>query len=81
MILCDIGLPGTIDGYGFASLVKREARLRTAHLVAVTGYGQKEDRRRSLRAGFDTHVTKPIDPTTLETILRARSSSGSRRAD
>ena len=52
----DIGLPG-LDGYGLAAQL-RSIGLRT-YLIALTGYGLAEDRRRALAAGFDAHVTKP----------------------
>ncbi len=68
VVVCDIGLPG-LDGYGVA----RELRLhpRTAHvrLLALTGYGSEEDRRRSRQAGFDEHLTKPIEPDVLVSFL------------
>jgi CheY-like chemotaxis protein len=74
-VLCDIGLPG-MDGYAVA----RELRLDTATaaicLIAVTGYGQEEDRRRALDAGFDTHLTKPADLDALRRLLYNPSRSG-----
>jgi CheY-like chemotaxis protein len=39
-------------------------------LIAVTGYGQREDRRRSSAAGFDAHFTKPVDPTAIDALLQ-----------
>ena len=69
VLLVDIGLPG-LDGYGVARAV-RELLGRDVYLVAVTGYGQPDDRRRALDAGFDLHVTKPIDGQVLESVFRA----------
>ncbi|MBI2218392.1 MAG: response regulator [Candidatus Rokubacteria bacterium] len=64
--LIDIGLPG-MDGYELARhLRQRDPRL---HLVAVTGYGQPEDRRRALGAGFSAHLVKPVAPEELERVL------------
>ena len=57
--LVDIGLPG-FDGYQIARRVRASAGGKSIHLVALTGYGQPEDRRRGLDAGFDTHVVKPV---------------------
>lgn len=67
VVLLDIGLPG-MDGYEVAQRL-REERGYTRPLVAVTGYGQEEDRRRSRAAGFDRHLTKPVDPEELRHLL------------
>ena len=66
--LLDIGLPG-IDGYELARRL-RDRLGRTVTLVAMTGYGQADDRRRSREAGFDHHLVKPVDPARLMQILR-----------
>jgi CheY-like chemotaxis protein/two-component sensor histidine kinase len=57
----DIGLPG-MSGYELAMTIRRDPRLRGLLLVAVTGWGQAEDRQKSKAAGFDDHLTKPVDP-------------------
>ena len=67
--LIDIGLPG-IDGYEVARRIR--ADVPDARLVAVTGYGQPEDRERALAAGFDEHLVKPLDPEQLHRLLSAR---------
>jgi CheY-like chemotaxis protein len=70
VLLVDIGLPG-IDGYGLA----REVRSKLGsdvYLVALTGYGQPQDRSRALDAGFDVHLTKPVDIDALERLLANR---------
>jgi signal transduction histidine kinase/CheY-like chemotaxis protein len=67
----DIGMPG-MDGYQLASRLRRDPQTRDAYLVAITGWGQEEDRRRALAAGFDAHLTKPADPEQLTTLLAAR---------
>jgi PAS domain S-box-containing protein len=69
--LIDIGLPG-LDGYTLAEAARRQPETRDIRLVALTGYGQSEDRRRALAAGFDLHVTKPVDPATLHDLLARR---------
>ena len=67
VLLIDIGLPG-LDGYGVARAVRR-ALGDEVYLVAVTGYGQPEDRRRAEEAGFDLHLTKPVDPDVLRDLI------------
>jgi CheY-like chemotaxis protein len=65
--LVDIGLPG-IDGYEIARRVRaRDARRPV--LIALTGYGQPEDRQRAAEAGFDDVLVKPVDPTALANLL------------
>jgi DNA-binding response OmpR family regulator len=69
VVLLDIGLPGQ-DGYEVARQL-REILGSEVRLIAVTGYGQEEDRRRSHEAGIDQHVLKPLRPETVEKLLRA----------
>jgi signal transduction histidine kinase/ActR/RegA family two-component response regulator len=66
--LLDIGLPG-MNGYELAATFRASPRLRHAYLVAITGWGQEEDRRRAREAGFDWHFTKPADPAALSALL------------
>lgn len=66
--LVDIGLPG-IDGYEIARRV-REKIGSNVYLIALTGYGQAEDKRKALDAGFDVHLTKPADFVDLQNVLR-----------
>jgi signal transduction histidine kinase len=70
LVLCDLGLPG-MNGYEVAAALRREPRFTKTCLVAVSGYGQEEDRRRSLEAGFDMHLIKPVDFEELQRLLRA----------
>jgi len=67
LVLLDIGLPG-MDGYALAARM-REAGLNGAALVAVTGYGQEEDLRRSTAAGFAHHLVKPVDVALLRKVI------------
>jgi signal transduction histidine kinase/CheY-like chemotaxis protein len=69
VVLCDIGLPGGLDGHGVARAFRADPELRSAFLIALTGYGQEEDRRRALDAGFDAHLTKPADLDELKRML------------
>ncbi|MGH7122369.1 MAG: hybrid sensor histidine kinase/response regulator, partial [Acetobacteraceae bacterium] len=66
--LVDIGLP-EMDGYELARRVRADAPLNGLKLVAVTGYGQAEDREKARAAGFAHHLLKPIDIAALERIL------------
>jgi two-component system CheB/CheR fusion protein len=69
--LVDIGLPD-MDGYEVARRLRMTTHGKGAYLVALTGYGQPEDRQRALEAGFDTHLVKPVDPDDLVKLLAAR---------
>jgi PAS domain S-box-containing protein len=66
--LVDVGLPG-MDGYDVARRIRAGRAGKSVRLVALTGYGQAEDRRRALEAGFDAHVTKPVLPERLAEII------------
>lgn len=68
VILLDIGLPG-LDGYQVAAELKKDGRLSRALVVAMTGYGQDEDRRRTQEAGIRHHFVKPIEPARLKRLL------------
>ena len=68
-ILCDIGLPGDMDGYDFARVLRQDPTLKETYLIAMTGYGTAEDRRCARNAGFDVHLTKPADLEVLEQLL------------
>ncbi len=67
-ILLDIGLPG-MDGYEVAATLRKDGFCKNSVIIAVSGYGQEEDRRRSREAGFDHHLVKPVDFDTLTTLL------------
>jgi CheY-like chemotaxis protein len=68
--LVDIGLPG-MSGYELAENLRRTAFGDDLVLVAVTGFGQPDDRRRALESGFDAHVVKPVTPSTLLELIAA----------
>ena len=67
-IVLDIGLPG-LDGYQVAGRLRRLPHTAKVQLIALTGYGQEEDLRRSQETGFDIHLTKPVDLQTLFDLL------------
>jgi CheY-like chemotaxis protein len=64
----DIGLPG-MDGYQLAQHLRRQPGLEGVLLVALTGYGQEEDRRHARKVGFDEHLTKPVRFDTLQKLV------------
>lgn len=68
-LLLDIGMP-ELNGYQLAERIRGTAWGRRAVLIAISGWGQEADKRRALAAGFDRHVTKPIDPDGLEALLQ-----------
>jgi PAS domain S-box-containing protein len=68
VVLLDIGLPG-MTGYEVARRLREMPQARDAVLVAVTGYGQSEDRRQALDAGFQHHLVKPVDPSALIQLI------------
>jgi CheY-like chemotaxis protein len=70
VVLLDLGLPG-MDGYEVARRMRAEPEGRAATLIALTGWGQEEDRRRSKEAGIDHHLVKPVDLTALHQLLAA----------
>jgi CheY-like chemotaxis protein len=68
VVLLDIGMPD-VDGYEVARRIREEGGSRRALLIAITGWGQDEDRRRASQAGFDHHLTKPVDLHELQKLL------------
>jgi PAS domain S-box-containing protein len=67
-MLLDIGMPG-MNGYEVARKLRERPATANATIVALTGWGQEEDRRKSREFGFDHHLVKPVEPSTLETLL------------
>ena len=68
VVFLDIGMP-TVDGHETARRIRREPWGKDMVLVALTGWGQTEDRRRSKEAGFDHHLVKPADPAVVEKLI------------
>jgi signal transduction histidine kinase len=68
LVLLDLGMPG-MDGYDLARLIRADADLADLPLVALTGWGQRHDLRRTQEAGFDHHLVKPADPQALKGVL------------
>jgi CheY-like chemotaxis protein len=66
IVLLDLGLPG-IDGYQVAQRLR--AAGRCPRLIAITGYGQPQDRKRAIDAGIDQHLVKPVDAAELNRVL------------
>ena len=66
----DIGLPGR-DGYSVARALRELPATASSTLVAVTGWGQDDDRRRSLEAGFGIHLVKPVEPQQIIDVVNA----------
>jgi two-component system CheB/CheR fusion protein len=60
VVLCDIGLPGKLDGYAIARAIRNDPLLRSIFLIAITGYGGEQDRQEASKAGFDDHLIKPV---------------------
>jgi signal transduction histidine kinase/ActR/RegA family two-component response regulator len=73
----DVGLP-EIDGYEVARRLRALPAFQSTVLIALSGYGQEEDRRRAREAGFDHHLTKPVDPTVLDGVLGDLAAQGER---
>jgi len=69
IILLDIGLPG-MDGFQLARIIRTRLGMTSVLLVAVTGYGRDEDRRRAIDAGFDVHLTKPAAFEDIDKLLK-----------
>jgi CheY-like chemotaxis protein len=68
VILLDIGMP-RLNGYDAARLIREQRWSNGTMIVALTGWGQDEDKRRATEAGFDRHFTKPLDPAALQKLI------------
>ena len=69
LVISDIGMP-EMNGYELAAALRELAAYNKTPLIAVTGYSEYDDRGRAVRAGFNVHLTKPIEPTQLLTLMR-----------
>jgi CheY-like chemotaxis protein len=74
VVLSDISMPG-ISGHDLARCIRRNEDWRSIFLIAMTGFGQPDDRRQALEAGFDEHLVKPLQIEQLEAVF-ARVSQG-----
>ena len=74
VVLLDIGLP-KLNGYEIAKQIRADPALKTTMLVAVTGYGQMQDRALASAAGFDHHLVKPVEFKALQELLRTTAES------
>jgi PAS domain S-box-containing protein len=70
IVLLDIGMPG-LDGYEVARRMRASRFSKDTRLIAITGWGQEHDRERAFSAGFDYHLTKPVDPRRLSELLQS----------
>ncbi|MFY9656018.1 MAG: ATP-binding protein [Methylocystis sp.] len=68
-VLCDIGLPGVMDGYAVAKAIRQDVGPKGAFLVALSGYSHKQARDEARAAGFDRYLVKPLSPDALESLL------------
>jgi len=68
IVLLDLGLPG-FDGFEVARRLKHDVRTQQTVLIALTGYGQEEDRERTTRLGFAAHLVKPVSPERLDEVF------------
>jgi CheY-like chemotaxis protein len=75
IILCDIGLPG-MNGYEIALQLRARPQFKWTWLIALSGYGQADDHIRSKDAGFNYHLTKPVDPDRLTALLHSLGPEG-----
>ncbi len=69
VMLCDIGLPGKLDGYAIARTVRNDPLLRSIFLIAITGYGGEQDQEESKKAGFNDHLIKPVSFEAIQKSL------------
>ena len=72
VVFMDIGLPG-LSGHEAASRMRKDLGMEDVFLIALSGYGTEQDRRKSMDAGFDNHLVKPLDPAALPGILASAS--------
>src|SRR3984957_3371259 len=76
IILCDLGLPGGMDGFAVARACRAEDSLRNVRLVAASGYSSSEDHSKATIAGFDSLMTKPLTEESLRRLIRREAASG-----
>jgi CheY-like chemotaxis protein/two-component sensor histidine kinase len=69
VVLCDLGLPGGMDGYSVAARLRADPTTCRTHLVALSGYADEDARSRAAKAGFDQHLSKPVSLETIDEVL------------
>jgi CheY-like chemotaxis protein len=69
VVVCDIGLPGALDGYAVARALREDPALARAFCIALTGYARPDDLKRAREAGFDAHMGKPPDLGALDSLI------------
>jgi len=77
VVLCDIELPGEMDGHDIAHAFRSDPELSSATLIAVSGHGETNAQQRALDAGFDAYLIKPVDIGELRRLLAASSRQAS----
>ena len=70
IVILDIGLPG-LDGYAVAERMRDDVTTRNSMLIAISGYGQPMDESRSIQSGFDLHLVKPVEFSSLQAVLHS----------
>ena len=70
LVLLDIGMPG-MDGYEVCRHFRQNADIRNVTIIALTGWGQEEDRQHAREAGFDLHIVKPVEPSVLQRLIES----------
>jgi CheY-like chemotaxis protein len=68
VVILDIGMPG-LDGYEVCRRIRQLEGCSNLGIIAITGWGQQQDKQRASHAGFDAHLTKPADPVELEQVV------------
>lgn len=76
-ILCDLDLPGELDGFALAREVREDPRLGSTLLIALTGYGMEDVGGRAREAGFHRHLMKPVELQAIERVLQDLEEEGS----
>lgn len=76
VILCDIGLPGSADGYRVARTLRSSEHFASTYMVAITGFVGEDDVKKAVAAGFDLHVAKPVDIQVLLRLIEERFEEG-----
>jgi CheY-like chemotaxis protein len=79
MVLLDLAMPG-MDGFEARRRLHDQAGAAAAYLVAMTGFGNEEDKRRTREAGFDAHLTKPVELDALVSLLNEARTRAARNA-